>query len=146
MDSPGKESSDNELQLTRVLEIRLDKHRSSRDPSSRPSMSGSPLIIGASTVALGAITTPELHPISGCHLNCIPSPLYRSSSRSHHITSHGILCRGAAHRTNTTCRVARSMVHHNHNLSWSTNKTYRISYLSRLIYVASYHIASHRMS
>ena len=146
MDSPGKQSSDNEQQLTKVLEIRLDKYKSSRDPSSRPTMSGSPLINGANAEVLGAITTPELYSISVCHLNCIPSPLYRSSSRSYHITSHGILCRGAAHRTNITCRAARSMVQHNHNLSWSTNKAHPISSLSHVIYVASYHIASHRMS
>jgi hypothetical protein len=131
MDSPGKESSDNEQQLTKVLEIRLDKYKSSRDPSSRPTMSGSPLINGANAEALGAITTPERHPISGCHRNGIPSALHGSSCRSHHITSHGISCRGAAHRTNITCRAARSMVQHNHNLSWSTNKTHQISYLSR---------------
>ena len=106
MDSPGKESSDNELQLTKVLEIRLDKYKGSRDPSSRPTMSGSPLINGASVEALGAITTPELHPISVFHRNCIPSPLYRRSSRSHHITSHGILCRGVAYRTGRRHRRA----------------------------------------
>jgi hypothetical protein len=42
-------------------------------------MSGSPLIIGANAEALGAITTPELHPISGCHLTQPPlrgSPVY----------------------------------------------------------------------
>ena len=65
MDSPDKESSDNEQQLTKVLEIRLDKYKSSRDPSSRPTMSGSPLINGASVEALGAITTPDLPNITG---------------------------------------------------------------------------------